>query len=296
MISKTLKIPIDHIKTPKPTVYIGDKGRHSTATSVALMSPNLLVACHFDGCRMFAVHFDIESGTYRKISELQTTFSGKPCETDLMAANEDGLIATSNFYLNTCSLYQFGQDGISFVRDLPYDATDRVHGIKFYKKNIIALTTRGKVAGVHFFDTEHCTPTYGIRIPNQSVQDVCFLKDDLVVILSTHGHPNLRPFKIYSSSLYLVKFRYGKPNLDVLVEKTLKDSHLDCVSLHGNYLFITDQFNNTVRVFDTQNLNETTQIKGFDFPHGCDTRFNILAVTNYGNNTVTLSKINAELT
>jgi 6-phosphogluconolactonase (cycloisomerase 2 family) len=291
MISKTLTIPIDDIKTPKPTVYIGNKGRHSTATSVALMKPDVLVVCHFDGCRMFALHFDIESGAYRKISELPTTFSGKPCETDLMAANEDGLIATSNFYLNTCSRYQFDQDGISFLRDLPYDATDRVHGIKFYKKNVIALTTRGKVAGVHFFDTENCTPTYQIRIPNQSVQDVCFVKDGLAVILSTHGHPNLRPFKIYNSSLYLVRFHYGNPSLSVLAEKTLKDSHLACVSLHGNYLFVTDQFNNAVRVFEAQDLNEITQIKGYDFPHGCDTKFNILAVTNYGNNTVTLSKI-----
>jgi hypothetical protein len=46
-----------------------------------------------------------------------------------------------------------------------------------------------------------------------------------------------------------------------------------------------------VKVLDPDSLAEIGRIDGYDFPHGIDIRFGMLAVTNYGANTIDIRAI-----
>ena len=80
----------------------------------------------------------------------------------------------------------------------------------------------------------------------------------------------------------------GQPGAQVLQEKFFKDAHIDSIIYYENRLYFTDQYNNKVIVCDPESLDILEEIGGYDFPHGIDVNFGILAVTNYGSNTVEL--------
>lgn len=48
----------------------------------------------------------------------------------------------------------------------------------------------------------------------------------------------------------------------------------------GGRIFLTDQRNDCVRILDSDSLAGLARIEGYDFPHGIDIGFGMLAVTN----------------
>lgn len=56
---------------------------------------------------------------------------------------------------------------------------------------------------------------------------------------------------------------------------------------------MTDQFNNAVLVCDETDLDVMEKYEGFDFPHGIDVAGNMLAVSNYGSNTIEIRTMQA---
>lgn len=147
-----LIIPIENLSLSTPQVFVGDKPRLSTVTSVIFLSPNLIVCSHFNGCKMFVIKFDLPTNTFDVIQELDTTYRGQKCETDLLASDKCGNIVSTNFFKNTCTSYLYENNRIRFARDLEYNAGNRVHGLKFIDKDTIAVTSRHDHSGIHFFD------------------------------------------------------------------------------------------------------------------------------------------------
>jgi hypothetical protein len=285
--SRRIVIPIEDLHSAHEDVYIGERLRKSTATSVVLLDANTLACCHFNGCRMFLIRFDLERGTYTLLDSIDTVYKGTRCETDLMTGDGTGGLVTTNFFQLTCSLYQRSGDSIKFVRDIAYNAGDRVHGVKFYGPNIIAVTSRYGAGGVHFFDSNTLERRFFIAARGISVQDVCFPNPSRAIMISTLGSPQLfTPRPIYSSVIHVVDFDFKGRKGAVVKQKTFEAAHFDNIVLHGNRVFITDQYNNVVLALDSETLESVDAFDGYDFPHGLDINFGLLAVTNYGANTV----------
>jgi len=283
-----LVIPLPRLQSKLPPVYVGDRVRESTATSVVLLDGQTLACCHFNGCRIFLVRFDLTLGSYEIVASADTTFAGVPTETDLMAGNGNGGLVASNFFPKACSLYQVDGHEVRLVKDIPYSTADFVHGVKFYRADVVALTSRYTSGGVHFLDTRTGRCVYRLGVPKLSVQDVCFLSDTRMIIVSTRGSPALVSKQIYGSVFHVVDFDVVRGKASKVGQFEFGAAHFDNIVMYRNVLYVTDQYNNRVVELDPENLKPLGHHSGYAFPHGLDVNFDILAVTNYGTNTVEL--------
>lgn len=290
--ARRLVIPIEDISSSREDVYIGDRLRKSTATSVVLLDADTLACCHFNGCRMFLIRFDLERGSHTILDTIDTTFKGERCETDLMGGDGAGRLVTSNFFQQTCSLYRRDGDRLQFVKDLGYSTGDRVHGVKFYAPDVVAVTGRYDAGGVHFFDCNTLERRFFLKARGLSVQDACFPRATRAIIVSVHGSPQLyRPREIYSSVVHIVDFDMSKAASRVVRKRIFPAAHFDAIAFCDGRVFITDQYNNLVLVLDSETLEQSAALEGYDFAHGLDVNFNMVAASNYGNNTIEIRSL-----
>jgi len=237
---------------------------------------------------MYVIKFDLPSSTFEIVQTLDTTYGGEKCETDLLASDNCGNIVSTNFFKHTCTLYEYKDNKAAFVRDLGYNAGNRVHGLKFINKNTIAVTSRHDHAGIHFFDfvTGEKKAVYSTQ--EISIQDIALTAHDTMVMISGAGTPLPRPKQIYSSRASLIRFDIENNTFTRLKDADFASAHFDNVISHENILYITDQYNNKVLKLAPDNLQLQGEIDGYNFPHGIDVRHGMIAVTNYGNNTISI--------
>lgn len=290
-MTSTLIIRIEDIPSSRPVVYVGDHVRVSTATSVVFLNANTLACCHFNGCKMFLFRFNFGEGTYTLLDSIDTTFNGKRTETDLMATDGYGNMVTTNFFHTACTFYRYENDKLHFTEDLKFAVGNFVHGVKYYNQDIVAVTSRDKSSGVHFINRKTNKLEFVLPTPGLSVQDVCFLSENRFVMVSGHGSPKLHSADIYSSVLHIISFDAVKKTATILANKVFEKSHLDNIVVYKNRLYVTDQYNNKVLCFDAETLAPQADYEGYDFPHGIDVNYDIVAVTNYGSNTVELRSL-----
>ena len=293
-MGKKLIIPISEMESYAEMVYVGDHLRPSSTTSVYLIDPNTLACCHFDGCKILLVRFDLNNGSYRFLQCSDTTFNQEKIQTDLLAGDGNGNLVVSNGHKQTCTLYRYENEQITLVRDLHYAIGNFAHGVKFYTPDIVAVTSRWESGGTYFIDCKTGNLVYKLQTPGVSVQDICFLSANRMAVLYTLGSPTFAAREImYASVLQIIDFGIGRPNATLLKEKVFKDAHIDSIVTYENRLYFTDQYNNKVIVCDPESLDLLDEIGGYDFPHGIDVNYDILAVTNYGSNTVELRTLGA---
>ncbi|MEH6551793.1 MAG: hypothetical protein V7744_17595 [Pseudomonadales bacterium] len=290
-MNKNLIITLENMQSDRDVVYVGDHVRASTATSVILLNPDTLVCCHFDGCKIFLVNFNLHDGTYNFIDSLDTTFNGQKTSTDLMATDGHGNLLTSNFFHKSCTFYRFENNKIEHAADINHTIENFVHGVKYYNRDIVAVTSRNQSGGVHFIDRKTHKVIFRLNTPDLSVQDICFLSDNRLVMVSGNGSPELHSSDIYSSVLHVVDFSMNGKTASVVKAKVFEASHLDQIALHQNNLYFTDQYNNEVICLDAETLEPSGHYENYDFPHGIDVNHGIIAVTNYGSNTVELRSL-----
>jgi WD40 repeat protein len=241
---------------------------------------------------MHLVHFDLNNQTYQVICSTDTTYEGQKCETDLLAIDDHGNIIATNFNQNTCSLYTYTHDKIVHTRDLSYNAGNRVHGLRFVNASTVAVTCRLDQSGVHFFDINTCKQVALYKTTDTSIQDLCLLPRDVFAMISGDGTPLLRPDLIYSSCLSLIKYNLKQNQFNRTIQKEFPASHFDNIIHYNNTLYITDQYNNRVVRVDAQTLQDVGDLTGYNFPHGIDVNYGMIAVTNYGNNTIIIKHLN----
>jgi YVTN family beta-propeller protein len=292
-MGKKLIIPISEMESYAEMVYVGDHLRPSSTTSVYLLAPDTLARCHFDGCKILLIRFDLDNGSYDFLQCSDTTFNGEKVQTDLLAGDGNGNLVVSNGHKQTCTLYRYENEQIKHVRDLGATIGNFAHGVKYYAPDIVAVTSRWESGGTYFIDCNTGKIVYKLNTPGISVQDVCFLSENRAALLYTLGSPTFAAREIYPSVLQIIDFGIGRPNAAILQERVFKGAHIDSIVLYQNRLYVTDQYNNKVIVCDPENLDVLDEIGAYDFPHGIDVNYGILAVTNYGSNTVELRTLGA---
>lgn len=81
-----------------PFLYIMNRKRSASVTSVKFMDANTLVCCSFLGQKIYLIRIDPSNGSSTVLDSAVTQFHGLGTETDLCDANSSGQVITSNFY------------------------------------------------------------------------------------------------------------------------------------------------------------------------------------------------------
>jgi hypothetical protein len=285
-----LKIDCPGPESGIPPVFVGERSRYGTVTSVQFLSDDLAACGSFDGRRIDLVAVG-ERTTPRLLHSIPGTYKGRPVQNDLLGASPNGeFFATSNFHSGSSSLYTHDGERVSSVRDLPFHVPGFVHGVRFYDDNTLALTACSGPRGVHFFDIHSGEHRLGVAIPSKC-QDIAFLSPNRMLVLAVTGNPGFRPFPIYDSQIWVVDFDLKTRRAKVHGGRLYKQCHFDAGRVHKGYLYLTDQYNNTVEVLKPDTLEVAARLTGYDFPHGMDIRNDRLAVTNYGASTLEIRPI-----
>lgn len=292
--SNMLQIRLEDLSQPDwKLLYVASRGRYATATSVRFLDPGSLVCCSLLGQKMYLIRFYLHSGSYRIVHSIDTIFEGKSTPTDLCDTDGNGLVITSNCSHGSVSLYRCTDDRITFVRDLPLDL-DIVHGVKFVAPGIAAITVTHGERGVHFIDIE--TMERILYIASEwRTKDVCFISDTRLAVLTADGAPAREQQGGYDSCISLVDFNLRERSYRTVAQAVNRDGQLDACVLHDDKLYVTDQAGDCVWIHHPGDLRRLGEIRGFDMPHGIDIRHGLMAVTNYGSNTVEIREMQGRL-
>lgn len=281
-------------------LFIGDMQRLATATSVSFINKTYLCACHLVGMKMYLYKFDYDKREYALISTINTTYNDKLTITDLMDSNKKDQIITSNFRLGTQTIYKINNNKLFHLQDVKNLNTEKqyCHGVKFYPNKPYTIAYTGnKLPEVSFMDYGKNKILHRIKYINTySPKDVAFVDENHILILYTNSQVLHQPVDIrYRSRIVYFYIELSHRTVKTITKIDIPDSHGDSMIVHKNIIFINNQTKNEVLVFiikDNEILPLTT-LHGYDKPHGLDFEptQNLLAVTNYGDNTIKITKI-----
>ncbi|MEZ4331495.1 MAG: hypothetical protein R3F35_07060 [Myxococcota bacterium] len=285
-------------------VYLERNSRYATVTSVKLLDRETLVCASFLERTLYLVRFDAVRRTHRILDAIPTTWRGTPVETDLADADPTGTdIVLSNFHHGSFTHYRREGDRLRLASELDTGVGAKVHGVRFLDRRVFVGTLGSAPTGVCFFDLERGVPTLRLDLPLKA-QDAAFLPGSFpsssapsareMLVLAVHGAPRRQRQAPYASSIFRVRFDLAAGKTEVRESRRWEDTHFDACVTHANRLYLTDQRNDCVRVLDPSTLAEVDHIDGYDFPHGLDIGFGLLAVSNYGSNALDLRPLDSE--
>jgi hypothetical protein len=279
-----------------PVHFIGERSRLSSCTSVKFIDKNRLVACNLAGQRMYLVRYDVDSGCHEIEDCIPTRFGDKDVCTDLIDGDNKERIATSNCEHNSVSIYRVKNNRLEFDTDLPIPekVPDYCHGVRFVPPDgeIICATTTMIEKSVYFLSIASGKIVYKFRDDEWRPKDVCFLDESRIFVVYTWGIPSTSQAAPYDSKVSLLSLNLQTQRHEVISELMI-DGHVDCCRRLGERLYITNGSRDCVMIvrFEDNGLILDQQMLGYNFPHGIDVFPGMLAVTNYGSNSIVLSKI-----
>lgn len=261
-----------------------------------------MVVCDFNEHKIYLCK--ISGDELLIISSSSTvTNNGDSVETDLMDVSGDTIVV-SNFRQGSVSFYCISNNQIEFIKELNLAVQHKnMHGVRFVPgyENLLWVTFCGFNNKCHqIWDIENNTILHDFKTDEQC-QDVGFIENKAVVFARTdHIWTKHKPH-IFSSKrkMYVSAYVYALPkNLNQekpeLISEWRGKGHIDAVKEYNGKLYGANQYLNRVDVFSLDSdckLNLDKTINGFSMPHGLDIHEGLLAVTNYKDQTLKLSKL-----
>ena len=283
-----MEIQLEDInRTGRGPLFINGRSRISTATSVRFLDNRTIVCASLVGQRLYLIDFDLTDNSFRVLDSLDTTFEGVLAETDLMDIDDQGNIVTSNFYRGSATLYCRSGGRINFVRDLHLGLDCFVHGIRLLGSGILAVTATKGPKGIHFFDLQNCQPLFHLPLEFPT-KDLCVLPGGNIAVIVAHGTPQRDQKSPYSSEIRLYELDIGRNYYRFVDSITLQQHHFDTLQYCDGKLLVIDQTYDRVLLINISPLGVAGAINGFNFPHGLAAKYGLLAVTNYGSNSVSI--------
>jgi len=294
-VASALRIQLENLFRPEwSPLYVGDRPRFATATSVRLLDEQTLVCSSLLARKIYLIRFDLACGSYTVLDGVDTIYSGSPTQTDLcdIDALGHGYVITSNCESGGMSIYRVSRDKISHDRDLFTGLSGNYcHGARFCGPDVVAATALRDPRGVHFYDVQTMRKLLYVstdRLP----KDVCFLPDNRAVVITTDGAPlPERSSARNVSELLLIEYDLARGTSVIVNRQMCEARQLDSVVLYEDRLYISDSHGGRILVVDTRTLRQIYQIEGYDFPHGVDVRHGMLAVACYGTNAIHVGSI-----
>jgi hypothetical protein len=259
-------------------LFCGNGKRKATSTDVIYISEDRLIASSLLSKKLYLVSVDGEE--LNIIDEITTDGF-----IDLMDY-KDGVIVASNASVDglygSASIFKIVDDKIISVKTINAPNRIRTHGCLIVDdKHVIIGSNDERAAGLYFLNIDtkefYKTIKYSLR-----VKDLCFNGDKLLVITAETA-PSEGQVTVSNSILYLYDFK----SMELLNSLTFK-GQCDAISMVGEDGFITLQCEHSLIHFKLQDngLKFIKLIDGFNFPHGIDSRFGKVLVTNYGDNSI----------
>ncbi|MGH8497510.1 MAG: YncE family protein [Methylococcales bacterium] len=126
-------------------------------------------------------------------------------------------------------------------------------------------------------------------------KDVCFITANLMIIVSTRIIPGQTKTDGLESKVSLIALNDRLDKHTVLYEIITVGAQFDGCHVSRDIIYVADQANDVIHRYQLMGeiLKRQDDLEGFSFPHGVDVSADgsILAVTNYGPNTVSLRSI-----
>jgi hypothetical protein len=297
IISRAMIIKMEDINnSDMPVQFIGQRSRLSSCTSVKLVDKERLVACNLAGQRMYLIRYDLESGRHEIEDCIPTRFGDKDVRTDLLDGDNRGRFATSNCEHGSVSIYRLKKNRLEFEKDLPIPEKNPgfCHGVGFVPPdgNIICATTTMEEMSLYFLHVGSGEIIFKFRDNGWRPKDVCFLDDSRMVVIYAYGTPSSAEAAPYDSKISLIALDLRTKQHKVISELMIK-GHVDCCRRLGERMYITNGSRDCVMIFrlEGNTLALDHELPGYYFPHGIDVLPGLLAVTNYGSNTIVLTQI-----
>lgn len=291
----TLQIHLEDLRRAEwRPLYVGDRPRYATATSVRLLDARSLVCSSLLARKIYLIRFDLGFGSYAVVDDMSTSCSGSPTETDLCDADGRGRVVMSNCEGGSMSLYCVAGAKISHERDLFTSLHGNYcHGARFCGPNVIVATTLRDPRGAHFYDVQTMQRLLYVKTEHL-LKDICFLPGNRAVLVTTDSSALLEKSDACSpSELQLIEYDLTRETSTIVDRQLCEARQLDSVALYEDRLYVVDSYGGRVLVVDARTLRQVDQIDGYDFPHGVDARYGILAVACYGTNSIHVRPIRA---
>lgn len=279
--------------SPPHMVFAKDRQRNSGLTSLRFVGGSRFVCCDFNEKTMYLAQYD---GTRVEIVATTPTVigDGTPVQTDLLDANAEGLLVTSNFYQGTQSFYQIKDDHLVFVGEMKLNDFIRCHGVRFVPgyDDLLWVTYCGKDnKSVVIADYRKGEILHMLKMPEQ-MQDTAFIGMHAMAPARTNHMSVNGP---YSGEMYATVYLFALPadlrrDPPRLIDVWRGEGHLDAMKEFGDQAYSANQYNDAIDVFGI-GANECIEyrkaLKGFWLPHGVDIRADgLLGATNYGDNSL----------
>jgi hypothetical protein len=282
-------------------LYVGTRKRLASCTGVRFLDRRRLLATSLVGKRMYLIGYDLDAGTHQVEACIPTQYAGQDVTTDLLDFDGYESIVTSNCDLDSVSLYRLAGERISHVQDLPLkdDEAEFCHGVKFVPgdNNTVCATCIKGDRGVYFVSTVTGDVLYKFSDGEWIPRDACFLTGDRIVVVYSRGHPGSTPDapELRESKASLVALDLAAGSHELLSDAIFPDCQAESCVHHAGTIYFSNQLRDTVAMceVDGDTISPTNEISGFDFPHGVDLlpELNLLAVTNYGDNSIVLTRV-----
>jgi len=254
--------------------FLNEKKRLSTMTDVKFINNNIIIGASFCGC--YLCIYDINNDTM--IDKYYLKLNNKYINVDLIAI-DDKYIYCSHISEYLIGIYSYKNYKINLIKYISTRMFGKPHGLYVNNNNLYYTTINGL-----------CIKNNKIiyKCENKQIQSIDLFNNN--VIITTVSLPATyikNNFDNISSIIFI--------NTGDIYE--YKNKRFDGISIKDNKLYVCDQYNSEVIVFNIINdnnkyiLEQIDCIKNNEFCHGCHCYDNMLAIACYGTNSINLYDI-----
>ncbi len=291
-----IKLPDLNERGIKPR-YVGDRLRNATATGVRFLDARRMLVSSCVGQRIYLIEFDMSSGSHQVLDEVTTRCGQTPWMTDLIDFDGHEHIVTSDCGMCSVSIYRLAGNRLAFVKSIslapPHSGF--CHGASFVPGTTLVCAAFSTGNRLVFADRVTDQIALSIETGEWRPKDVCFIDGSRMVVLFAEGVPTTTPLPRFRCKVGLFALNLPSGTLTSLHEQELTECHVDACCYAGGRVFVNHQPDDSIIVFkvDGDRLCLDREFGKFDFPHGVHAlpEANLLAVTNYGSNTVALGPL-----
>jgi hypothetical protein len=110
-------------------------------------------------------------------------------------------------------------------------------------------------------------------------------------VLVTDGSPDRHVQELYSSSALLVDFDLRAGSYEIVRRATYRGGQIDAGVVRAGCLHAVDSYRGTIIESDAGTLETIRETGGYNFPHGIDIGYGMMAVTSYGDNSIDIARV-----
>ena len=270
--------------TIAPEVTIGNRSRFSTATAVAFINENLLLSAAFNSRKLYLI--ELTENGHNVIQEVKTKHSP-----DLMKYKDGVILTSDYPFMEPdghASIYDFIDGKIVFRKEIKLKNT-KAHGCEIVDSQTVIITSNSDHnRGILFLDIETGAIKQNLNNLKYYPKDVCIIGDYLFTV-SSQSLPQIGMTTVIKRSVIYVFNKNTLKKIDELSFHGQTDSIL--VNGEDGFITVQGDDTVLHFKFINGKLSIIKSLPGFNFPHGISSLGNKVAITDYGDNSIRIFDI-----